>query len=95
SPLTHKTPFLVQLGSKVLIKANRNVMTRRKQLEADVRLIQGVEGFRQNPYGGRNIGMVEVHTPSAGAEPTITFLFYGQKGNEDDEPVCVYQSPPL
>ena len=95
SPITHKTPMLVQLGSNLLIKANRNVMTRRKQLEADVRLLGGTGGYRANPYGGRNIGMIEIHTPSPGAEPTITFLIYGQKNNESDEPVCVYQSPPL
>lgn len=92
SPVTHRTPWYVQLGSKMLIKANRNVMTQGKRVEADVRLLESSAKNRQNPYGGRNLGMVEVYTPSPGADPEVRFLMIGREG---EKPVCVYRSDPI
>jgi alkaline phosphatase D len=48
--------------------------------------------MRQNPYGGLNVGILEIETPTPGASPTLRFYLYSHRG---EEPVCVYKSPPL
>jgi alkaline phosphatase D len=53
-------------------------------------LLKGIAGHRQNPYGGLNIGILELETPTPGTPPALRFFLYSHLG---DEPVCVYRSP--
>jgi alkaline phosphatase D len=81
---TNFAPF-----SKLLIRLNRQVTTDDGRLRAKVRLPPGVRRQRQNPYGGLNVGILEIETPMPGASPKLRFFLYGHEG---DEPVCIYRS---
>jgi alkaline phosphatase D len=76
--------------SKGLIRLNRHVATDDGTLRAKVQLLKGIPGHRQNPYGGLNIGILELETPTPGTRPALRFFLYSHFG---DEPVCVYRSP--
>ncbi len=90
SGVTHGTPRMVQAASKALIRLQASVRTRDGSCEAKVRLLPGEGKPRKNPYGGLNMGIVEVQTPKPHGRPQVRFLLYGHEG---DEPVCVYRSP--
>lgn len=91
SPVTHETGLPIQLASKALILLNRRAGTSDGSIGAAVRLVRPERdgNRRKNPYARLNIGIVEVETPSPGAEPTLRFLLYGHKGNR---PVCEFRS---
>jgi hypothetical protein len=77
--------------SKLVIRCNRHITTD-NALRARVRLLKGVARQRQNPYGGLNIGILEIETPTPGADPRLRFLLYSHRG---ETPVCVYRSQQL
>jgi hypothetical protein len=57
-------------------------------ITADVHLVEGVEGSQQNPYGGLNLGIVEVEW---GSSCTIRFKLIST-ANGTDEPQVVFES---
>ena len=89
SPITHHNGLFVQLGSKLLIRANRKIVTGDKSLRAAVRLLDGTGRQTKNPYGGLNLGLVEICTPAPGARPKIRLSLFGHKGKK---PICIYRS---
>lgn len=92
SPLTHETPRWVQLAAKQFMRLKHVVATHDGAVQGRVEAVPGVDGCARNYYGGLNLGVVEVETPSPGAAPRVRLLLYGHRG---DEPVCVFHSPPL
>ena len=89
SPITHTTRLPVRLASKLLIRSNRRIATLDGRLGAKVELLGGTGGRGQNPYGGLNLGILEIQRERLAAEPQIRFLLYGHQG---EKPVCVYRS---
>lgn len=92
SGITNPASRLLQIGSHLLIRLNRSVATQDGDLQMAVRLLRGTRARRRNPFGGLNLGIVEIETPSPEAMPGMRFYLYGHK---DEEPVCVYRSPLL
>jgi alkaline phosphatase D len=92
SGITNDIGVLMQSISTLLIRLNRHVTTEDGALRARVRLLKGVGRQRQNPYGGVNVGILEIETPTPETSPTLRFFLYSHQG---EEPICVYQSPPL
>jgi hypothetical protein len=90
SGITNDIGALMQSISTLLIRLNRQVTTDDGGLRAKVRLLPGVRGQRQNPYGGLNVGILEIETPTPGASPKLRFFLYSHNG---DESVCIYRSP--
>jgi alkaline phosphatase D len=90
SGITNDIGALMQGLSKGLIHLNRHVATDDGTLRAKVQLLKGIAEHRQNPYGGLNIGILELETPTPGTRPALRFFLYSHLG---DEPVCVYRSP--
>lgn len=90
SGITNDTGALIQGLSTLLIRLNRHMTTDDGTLRAKVRLLKGSKGQRRNPYGGLNVGILEMETPTPGARPTLRFYLYSHRG---EEPVCVYRSP--
>ena len=90
SGITNDIGALMQSISTLLIRLNRQVTTEDGRLRTKVRLLPGVGGQRQNPYGGLNVGILEIETPTPGASPKLRFFLYSHDG---DEPVCTYRSP--
>jgi alkaline phosphatase D len=91
SGITNDIGWLMQSLSKLVVRCNRRVATD-NALRAQVRLLRGVARQRQNPYGGLNVGMLEIETPTPNADPQLRFLLYSHRG---ESPVCVYRSPLL
>lgn len=91
SGVTHDTGFFIRNGSKAIIRINRHIRTRDNALQGKVRLLSGKDRKR-NPYGGLNIGLIEIMTPSSGARASLRFSLYGHRG---DRPICVYRSPTI
>jgi alkaline phosphatase D len=92
SGVTNDIGPLMQSISKLLIRLNRHVSTDDGALRGRVRFLKGVAGKRQNPYGGLNVGILELATPTPENSPQLRFFLYSHRG---EEPVCVYQSPPV
>jgi alkaline phosphatase D len=92
SAITHASGLLARYGARLCIQFTRRIATSDAQVRATVRFLRGVDGYTRNPYGGLNLGIIEVVTPAAGAAPTVRLLLYG---HHRDEPVCVYRSPAL
>ncbi|ADE15203.1 Phosphodiesterase/alkaline phosphatase D-like protein [Nitrosococcus halophilus Nc 4] len=90
SPITHINSFFVQFFSKLLIRANRKISINNGLLSAKVNFLKGIKNYRKNPYGGLNLGLIEIKTPQSGVDPEVRFYIYGHQG---EEPVCVYCSP--
>jgi alkaline phosphatase D len=89
SGITHDIGVLMQRLSTLIIRLNRHVTTDDGTLRAKVRLLEGVNRQRQNPYGGLNVGILEIETPTPGAHPTLRFYLYS---HQEEEPVCVFCS---
>lgn len=92
SPITHDNGFLVPWASKLIIRTNRQIATRDGSLRAAVRFLPRTGRQSKNPYGGVNLGLIEVQTPEPQSEPKIRFLLFGHQG---EEPICVYRSPEI
>ena len=45
-------------------------------------LVKGIKGHKKNPFGGMNLGIIEIETPSPDAIPRLRFILYGHKGGE-------------
>lgn len=75
----------------MVLRLNRRLRTRLDK--ARVRLLENTIEGGANPYGGLNLGIVEVisrgRTQSDTPSPALRFLLYGHRG---EEPVCVYRS---
>jgi len=89
SGITNDIGALLQRLSTFLIRLNRQVTTDDSTLRAKVKVLKGVGRQRQNPYGGLNVGILEIETPTSGASPNLCFYLYSHQG---EEPVCVYRS---
>lgn len=89
SGITHYPGYPVQLGSRLLIRMNHRIATDDGSLSAKVQLVQGIKGSQKNPYGGMNLGIIEIETPSPDAVPRLRFLLYGHRG---EEPVRAFAS---
>lgn len=89
SGITHDAGTLTQVLSSLIIRANRQI-----ELEdgskADIRLVGGERGARNNPCGELNFGVVEVEQSGDGR--VLRFLLYGNRGHE---PALRYRSPPI
>lgn len=90
SGITNNIGKIMQNISGLLIRLNRHVRTDDGTLKARVNLLRGVNWQHQNPYGGLNVGILEIITPAPGARPAFRFFLYGHDG---EEPVCKYSSP--
>jgi alkaline phosphatase D len=88
SPIAHVTSLWERLACQWGIRLLRRIQVD-PQLTASVQLLPGVGRANRNPYGGLNLGLVEIETPAAGADPEVRLLLYGHRG---DTPVCVYRS---
>ncbi len=82
SGITHYPGYFIQLGSRWLIRMNHQILTEDKSLGAKVELVKGIKGHKKNPFGGMNLGIVEIETPSPDAVPRLRFLLYGHRGGE-------------
>jgi hypothetical protein len=91
SGVTHASRPLVQLGSKLLIRANRKFARQDGKLRGDFRLLEA-DGPGENPYTGMNVGIIELSKESTSSKTRIRCYLYGHDG---EEPVCVYRSPAL
>jgi alkaline phosphatase D len=89
SGITNDIGALMQRLSTFIIRLNRHMTTDDGSLRAKVNLLKGVDRTRQNPYGGLNVGILEIDTPTPGAPPQLCFYLYSHRGAE---PVCVYRS---
>jgi alkaline phosphatase D len=89
SGITNDIGALMQRLSTCLIRLNRYVSTDDGRLRAKVKLLRGEDGERQNPYGGLNVGILEIITPKPETPPTLRFYLYSHRG---EEPMCVYRS---
>jgi alkaline phosphatase D len=89
SGITNDIGALMQRLSAFLIRLNRHVTTDDGTLRAKVKVLKGVGRHRQNPYGGLNVGILEIETPTSGSRPNLCFYLYSHQG---EEPVCVYCS---
>ncbi len=89
SPITHTNHFLVKVGAKWLIRSNRRYMTRDGRLQGKIRLLRGGKEHT-NPYGGLNIGLVEIEPGGQDYAPKFRFLLYG---HQNGRPRCVFRSP--
>ncbi len=89
SGITHTTGYFIQKASKLLIKANRRISTVDQQLSGRVHLMADERGRGENPYGGLNLGIVEIETPAPGERPAFRFLIYG---HQDEAPRRAFQS---
>jgi phosphodiesterase/alkaline phosphatase D-like protein len=92
SGITNPVSRAIKFGSHLLIRFNRRLATEDGDVQGDVRLVSGTGWRRWNPYGGLNLGVLEIETPRPGAMPQLRYYVYGHRG---DEPVCVYRSPVL
>lgn len=91
SGVTHASRPLVQLGSKLLLRANRRVESHDGKLHGDFRLLEA-DGPGENPYTGMNVGIIEISKKSASSKTRIRCYLYGHDG---EDPVCAYRSPLL
>lgn len=89
SGLTHRASLPLRLGAQWLIRLKRRLVTVGGDLGADVRLLGAAARGGENPYGGHNLGIVEVDASAQDGPARLRFLLYGHTG---DEPVCVYAS---
>lgn len=89
SGITNDIGALMQRLSTYIIRLNRHVTTDDGSLRAKVKLLKGVSQHRQNPYGGLNVGILEIETLTPGEPPNLCFYLYSHQG---DEPVCTYRS---
>jgi alkaline phosphatase D len=92
SGITHHLSRLVSLVAGLSIRYTRRVVTQDPDACAAVHFLRGSRGANRNPYGGLNLGIIDIETPATGGKPQVRFLLYGHQG---DEPTCVYRSPPL
>ena len=92
SPITHYTSRPLQWASKTIIRLNRKVSTRNRDLHARVRPLQGLEKGMRNPFGKLNFGLIELETLSGREKPFLRVMFYG---HEKGEPVLRYDSGKL
>jgi alkaline phosphatase D len=88
SGLTNEASFPLRLGARGLIRLKRRLTTVDSDLRADVRLLDSAGARGDNPYGKRNMGLVEVDASGEGAAQ-LRFRLYGHDG---PDPVCVYAS---
>ncbi len=89
SGITNDTGALTQYLSTLIIRLNHEASTADGALRAKVRLLKGAGRQRRNPYGGLNVGVLEIETPTSGDAPNLRFYLYRHRG---EEPVCVYRS---
>jgi alkaline phosphatase D len=89
SGITHYPGYFIQLGSRMLIRMNHQVLTEDGSLSGKVQLVKGIHGHKKNPFGGMNLGIIDIETPSPDALPRLRFLLYGHKG---EEPVRAFAS---
>ena len=89
SGVTNDTGALTQCLSTLIIRLNREASTADGALRAKVRLLKGLGRQRRNPYGGLNVGVLEIETPTSGDTPNLRFCLYSHRG---EKPVCVYRS---
>lgn len=92
SPITHYTSLPLQWASKTIIRLNRKISTRKRDLQARVKPLKGSGRSMRNPFGGLNFGLVEIETLSGREKPFLRVMFYG---HEKGEPVLRYDSGKL
>ncbi len=90
SPLTHKTSWLTETASKLLMATNQHFKSEDGEVKGSIERLSADGEFRTNPYKGMNIGFVEV-TPTEDKTPCrVQLHLYGHK---QGVPHCVYRSP--
>lgn len=92
SGFTNRVGRLVQAGARWLMHLNSGLNPGDDAPTADVHRIRGVEGRKENPYAALNVGIVQVSVDDPDKPASLEYFLYGHDG---DEPVCVYQTPPL
>jgi hypothetical protein len=76
-------------ASKLLIRLKRSFATCNKDIRGRVRLVKGVQGRKENPYGNLNLGLVKVRIDPADHAANIRFQIYGYGGKALR---CVFES---
>jgi alkaline phosphatase D len=89
SGFTHLAGAWMRAASKLLIRMNRSFATCNRDIQGRVRLVKGIQGRQQNPYGNLNLGLVKVRINPADHEAQLRFQIYGHDG---ETPRCVYES---
>lgn len=89
SGITHSLGRMLQAAAKLLMTMNRDVATQDNALTGRVAFLKGTRWHAQNPYGGMNLGIVDIEIPDGRSVPRLRFSLYGHHG---DRPVCVYRS---
>jgi alkaline phosphatase D len=80
SGITHSLGHTMQIAAKLLMRLNRNFSTRDGTLAGHVNFLQGKGHFTRNPYGGMNVGIVEVENDAGESGPHLRFSLYGHRG---------------
>ena len=92
SGITHSLGRTLQLAAKLLMSMNRDLSTQDLSLKGDITFLKGTRRFRQNPYGGMNLGIIEIETTAQDSQPRLRYSLYG---HHRERPVCVYRSEPF
>lgn len=87
SGITHHVALPVQIGSKLSIRCKGSIAVEDDDRAASIKILPGTTGYRLNPYGKLNLGIVECRRQAEGLQ--MRFKLYGHQG---DKPACVYCS---
>ncbi len=89
SGMTHAIPRLTAYASGLLIRMNRMFEGGQKNVSGSFRLLPGTAGFRQNPFGRLNMGLIEIDNSISRSKPSLSYSLYGHR---DGEPIRVFRS---
>jgi alkaline phosphatase D len=82
SGVTNYPGAVISFCSKAIIRMNNSLSTADGSVAADVELVKGSGKPSKNPFGGLNMGLVEVERSQGDAPARIRFVIYGHEGTE-------------
>lgn len=92
SGITHAIPRVTAYASGLLVRMNRRFEARHESVSGSFRLLPGAPGFRQNPFGRLNMGLIEIDNSNSPTQPSICYSLFGHRG---EEPIRVFRSPEI
>jgi alkaline phosphatase D len=92
SGITHAIPRVTAYASELLVRMNRRFEAKHKNVSGSFRLLPGTPGFRQNPFGRLNMGLIDIDCSISRSRPRLGYSLFGHRG---EEPIRVFRSPEI
>jgi alkaline phosphatase D len=89
SGITHAIPRVTAAASGLLIRMNRGFNGGKEHLRGSFRLLPGTHGLRRNPFGGLNMGLIEIDCSISHSRPILRYSLFTHRG---EDPIRVFQS---